>query len=275
MASLALELGDELVAHQRTLYVARHLQELARQLGEGDGRVDHHGLHGGHALKGFVDLHRVEDAEGFLADCVAPAGGTAEHLVEQDAAVDAAQEHEVTDLGHVHAGGEQIHGDRDVRMALVLVAADQLQRLVGGAGDLDHGIVVDAAIVLCEGLLEQVHHQIGVGVVDAEDERLLPRRGIELLCQDLTHDAVEGFGDDLAVEVLDVQLDLVGGGEEVELVGACVVDLHLFYYPPDDAGGGERGIDLQRRLVIDEKAVDDGLAIAVGEDGRPEDLRGM
>ena len=156
VAFLALELGDELVAHQRTLFVARHLHELARQLGEGDGRVDHHGLHGGQALQGFVDLHRVEDAEGLLADLVAQAGGAAEHLVEQDAAVDAAQEHEVADLGHVHAGGEQVHRDRDVRVALVLVAADQLQRLVGGAGDLDDGIVVDAAVVLLEGLLEQV-----------------------------------------------------------------------------------------------------------------------
>ena len=116
VAFLALELGDELVAHQRTLCVARHLHELARQLGEGDGRVDHHGLHGGQALQGFVDLHRVEDAEGLLADLVAQARGAAEHLVEQDAAVDPAQEHEVADLGHVDAGGEQVHRDRDVRV---------------------------------------------------------------------------------------------------------------------------------------------------------------
>ena len=122
-------------------------------------------------------MHRVEDAEGLLADLVAQAGGAAEHLVEQDAAVHAAQEHEVADFRHVHAGGEQVHRDRDIWIALVLVAADQLQRLVGGAGDLDDGIVVDAAVVLLEGLLEQVHHQVGMGVVDAEDERLLARRG--------------------------------------------------------------------------------------------------
>src|SRR5262249_53142264 len=44
---------------------------------------------------------------------------------------------------------------------------------------------------------------------------------------------------------------------------------------PDDAGGGEFGSDLHRWLVIDKIAVDHGLAIAVGKDRRPEDLRGM
>jgi hypothetical protein len=163
------------VAHQGALFVACDLHEFARQLGEGDGRVDHHRLHGGQALQGFVDLYRVEDAKSLLANLVAPAGGAAKHLVKQDAAVDTAQEHEVADFGHVHAGSEQVHRDCDIWIALVLVAADQLQRPVGGAGDLDDGIVVDAAVVLRECLLEQVHYQVGMGIVDAEDERLLAR----------------------------------------------------------------------------------------------------
>ena len=75
-----------------------------------------------------------------------------EHLVEEDAAVHPAQEDEVADLGHVDAGREQVDGDGDVRVALVLVAADELQRLVGGAGDLHDGVVVDAAVLLGEGL---------------------------------------------------------------------------------------------------------------------------
>ena len=51
VAFLALELGDELVARQGALCVARDLHELARELGEGDGRVDHYGLHGGQACR--------------------------------------------------------------------------------------------------------------------------------------------------------------------------------------------------------------------------------
>ena len=95
--------------------------------------------------------HRVEDAEGLLADVLAQPGGAPEHLVEQDAAVDPAQEDQVADLGHVHAGGEQVHGDGDVGVALVLVAADQLERPVGGAGDLDDGVVLHAAVAVAEG----------------------------------------------------------------------------------------------------------------------------
>src|SRR5262249_40200334 len=139
----ALEFGDELVAHQGALLVARYLHEFACELGEGDGRVDHDGLHGGQALQGFVDLHRVEDTEGLLADLVAPTGGAAKHLVEQNTTVDTAQEYEVADLGYVHAGGEQVHRDCDIGVALVLVAVDQLQRLIGSARDFDDGIVID------------------------------------------------------------------------------------------------------------------------------------
>src|SRR5262249_45227301 len=113
----ALELGDELVTHQGALLVAGYLHEFARKLGEGDGRIDYHGLHGGQALQGFVDLHRVEDAKSVLANLVAPAGGAAEHLVEQDAAVDTAQEYQVADFGHIHAGGEQVHRNCDIWVA--------------------------------------------------------------------------------------------------------------------------------------------------------------
>src|SRR5262249_53537713 len=90
----ALEFGDELVAYQGARFVARYLHEFVRELGEGDGRVDYDGLHGGQALQGFVDLDRVEDTKSLLADLVAPTGGAAEHLVEQNTAVHTTQEHE-------------------------------------------------------------------------------------------------------------------------------------------------------------------------------------
>src|SRR5262249_48168721 len=147
----ALEFGNELVAHHGALFLARYLHEFARELGKGDSWVDHDRLHGGQTLQGFVDLYRVEDPKSLLANLVAPAGGAAKHLVEKDAAIDAAQEHEVADLRHVHAGGEQVHRNRDIWVALVLVAADQLQWLVCSARDLDDSIVIDTSLVLLEG----------------------------------------------------------------------------------------------------------------------------
>ncbi len=99
--------------------------------------------------------------------------GAPEHLVEQDAAVHAAQEHQVADLRHVDAGREQVDGDGDVGVALVLVAPDELERLVGRAGDLEDRVVLDAAILVAERLLEQIDDQIRMGVVGAEDQGLL------------------------------------------------------------------------------------------------------
>ena len=71
VAELALELGDELVAHQGAGRVVRDLHQLGGELGEADGGVDHHRLHGGDGGERLVDAHGVEDAEALLADLVA------------------------------------------------------------------------------------------------------------------------------------------------------------------------------------------------------------
>jgi hypothetical protein len=110
-------------------------------LGVGD-----HRLHAVDRLERGVQVDRVEDAEDLLADVVAAAGGAAQHLLVEDAAPHPAQEHDVADGRHVDAGGEQVHGDRDRRVALVLEAADELERLVGGAGDLEDRGVLDLAV---------------------------------------------------------------------------------------------------------------------------------
>ena len=59
----------------------------------------------------------------------------------------------VRDFRHVDAGGEQVNRDGHVGAALVLVAANQVQRLVGGARDLDDGVVLDAAVLSDERIL--------------------------------------------------------------------------------------------------------------------------
>lgn len=137
--------------------------------------------------------------------------------------------------GDIHAGREQIHRDRDIGVALVLVAPDQLQGFVRSARDLDDGVVVDAAVLVVEGLLQQIDDQIRMRVVDAEDERLLPRRGVEFLGEKLTNDAIEGFSDDFAVEVFDLDLYLVRRGKEIDLVASRVVCRDLLAHFPDDA----------------------------------------
>ena len=113
---LALQLGDELV--ERLVAVRRILrrEDLVDELRERD--------RAGCTTTGFisvtswsapVEVDGVEDAEDLLADLRAEARRAAEHLLVEDAAADPAQEHEVGDLRHVDAGGEQVDGDRDVR----------------------------------------------------------------------------------------------------------------------------------------------------------------
>ncbi len=144
VALLALELGDELVANRGALLRPSDAAPVSRtswvKLMKGSTTT---GFMAVTSLQRLVDPHGIEDAEGLLADLVAQARGAPEHLVEEDAAVHAAQEDQIADLRHIDASGQQIDGDGDVRIALVLEAADELQRLVGGAGDLDDGVVVD------------------------------------------------------------------------------------------------------------------------------------
>ncbi len=80
----------------------------------------------------------------------------------------------MADAWHIDAGGEQVDGDGDARVALVLVLADQLFDLVALPGDDPHGgLVVVIAVNVFEGFVEQVLHALGVGLVDAEDHRFL------------------------------------------------------------------------------------------------------
>src|SRR6185369_14206043 len=104
---------------------AGRVGEFADQLVEGDVRVLDQRLHGVDGLQGLVDVDRVVDLEDGFADVVAAAGGAADHLFVEDARTDAAHEDEVGDGGNVDAGGQQVDGDGDVGVALVLVALDQ------------------------------------------------------------------------------------------------------------------------------------------------------
>ena len=124
------------------------------QLGEADLGIDHHRLHGRQVAERFKYLHGIEYTEGIFFDFVAKARGTAQHLVEQDAAIHPAQEYEIADFWHVDTGGEQIDRHRHIGISLVLVTANELQGFVCCAGDLDHCIVVHAAVLILKSLFE-------------------------------------------------------------------------------------------------------------------------
>ncbi len=102
----ALELGNQLIARQGVVRIIRHITQLARQLGKGDLRVDHHRLHLCHILDGGKELHGIKDAEGLFAQFRTEPGSTAQHLVKENAAVHAAQKDQIANFRHINAGGE-------------------------------------------------------------------------------------------------------------------------------------------------------------------------
>ena len=77
--------------------------KLLEELFETDRRIDHDRLHLGEVLQMRIEIDRVEDAEGLLADLRALPRRAAKHLLIEDAAVHPAQEHQVLDLRHVDA----------------------------------------------------------------------------------------------------------------------------------------------------------------------------
>jgi hypothetical protein len=72
-------------------------RDFPHQLRKTDVGVLHHRLHAVDRFQAFVDAHGIKDAKTFLADLVAFARSAPQHLLVEDAAVHAAQEHQIAD----------------------------------------------------------------------------------------------------------------------------------------------------------------------------------
>ena len=133
--------------------------QLLKQLLERQGRVHHDRLHVGEIFEVRIEVDRIEDAEGLLADFVAKPRRAPEHLFVKDAAVDPTEEDQVGNARHVDAGREQVHGDGDLRQGVVAIGADQGPHAIDAAGHLADGRVFDLAIAGLHGLLDLVRRR--------------------------------------------------------------------------------------------------------------------
>ena len=230
--------------------------------------------HVGQGLQVGVDVDRVEDAEELLADLGASAGRAADHLVVEDAAVDAAHEDEIADLRDVHAGGQQIDGDDVFRAA----GRCGTMRIFGRAACRRMPVIFCTRSCGCgpysaTSALRSSSTRMSAWSSRAAKISVLPRRvGRDFARQRLGDDAVEFARVDPLVELVDFEIDLVGRREQVDLAGARVENLDLLAGFEGDAGLGQRGDDPARRQMVDQLAVNHGLAVAVAEDRRAEDL---
>ena len=207
---------------------------------------------------------RIEDVEVILSDAVAPACGAAQHLFKKDARADPAEKDQVADFRHIDAGGEQIHGDGDIGQPLVLELPDHAFGSVDGARDLGDGVVGDGDAAGFELLLEDPYDHVGMIVGGGEDEGFLFAVRIEMFDQFLRHGAVEVFRQHQLVEVVDLELHLIGNVFDVgDLPGGRIVDRNGVAFFPLDALFGKAGDELMGRFMVHQPAVDDGLPVGV------------
>jgi hypothetical protein len=93
---------------------------------------------------------------------LALASSPAQHLLEQDAALDGPQEDDELEIGDVDAGRQQIDGDRDAGIGAMAELPDALQRPVDPAGDF-----LDESVAATEGVTREMHELISVTGVAA------------------------------------------------------------------------------------------------------------
>ena len=232
-------------AGQRGQRVAVHhaRRHCLEQLGKGDralalqrlrvelGILGHaHGIHDDEAL--LAPGVAGDDAQVVGADHPRPAP---DHLLEEHARLDRAQEEQHLQRLDVGAGGDHVHGDGDARVVGVAELGDQLfGRLAADAvGDL-----LAEVVALAKLLADDVDDGLGVAVVFGEDQGLGHNRAAG---EDLGEEAVAVGAHDGAdlVGRHDLAVELAGGIVElvVELLPALLAG------QPVAPGHPEAGLD--------------------------------
>ena len=96
-----------------------------------------------------------------------------------------------------------------------------------------------------------------------------------MLSEFLCDDAVEFLGNDAAVEGFDLKVEIVRCDGQVDRLREGVEQRQFLAALKMDAGDGESSLNPNWWLLVDEEAVNDGFAQAVGEDWAAEDLCGV
>ena len=137
VAALAVHfLIDALEAFDQTAGVVGAVAvvpDIFNDFGNGARWADHFGGDGGGVFEALQQraVEAVEHGEmGFVGVFLALARAAAQHLLEEDARLDRAQENDDLQVGDVHAGGHEIDGDDDAGVLPVAELADALQRAI-------------------------------------------------------------------------------------------------------------------------------------------------
>src|SRR4051794_10964107 len=88
----------------------------------------------------------------------------------------------------------------------------------------------------------------------------------------LSNHAVELLRDHTTVERIHLELDLIGSMHQVNLTGPGAEDFDLLTFLENNAPAGKLGFNADRRLVVDEIAVNHRFAVGIGENRLSKNL---
>ena len=214
-----------------------------------------------------------------LADFIAAACRTSQHLLKQNTRFHATHKHQRGNLRHVDAGSQQIHRHHNAGEAFVLEALDFLLNLflvtVGhAAGNLHNRVAVQ--IILGIKLLQHAHNHIGMRIGSSVNQRFavgFRRVGIKIFCNLRQHRPVEFGHDNTAVELVDIKIDIIVQISRIKLAG-LLVDIFNSIAPFElNSLLAELSCQLMRCVMVNQVTVQHSLAITIGINRLAENFR--
>ena len=127
--------------------------------------------------------------------------------------------------------------------------------------------------------MQNLHDQIGVGIVHGVDQRfamLFRILRVEVTGNLLQYGAVERLSDDLAVETIHVEVQLVLQQLAVGYLTrhGVITDNRIAFFVMDTLVA-QFGMNIVRNVMVNQISVDDSLPIGVLEHRLAENLRGL
>lgn len=282
-AALApLQLGDDQINLIADLFFVVDDFQTVQQLIKSSRGVGYHWLHGVDGFQRFIDTNRVVDLKMGFMDFGTEPGRTAQHLFKQDTGFYPAQEDQIGDLRDINACGQQINGDRNAGIPLILKALDGLLNLLGvsaayAAGDLHNGIVVHP--VFRVEILEDIHNHIGVLVIHCVDESfalLFRIFGVDVLSDFRQYRFVEGTGNHSFIKLLHIEIQFIIQQFAVgNLSGQRIVNGNGIAGTVVDSLVPQTGVQIVRRIVIHQIAFNHRLPVGVLEYRLTENFGGL
>ncbi|MNY04456.1 hypothetical protein D3C86_1371360 [compost metagenome] len=141
--------------------------------------------------------------------------------------------------------------------------------------DLHRCLIVLLTVSVFEGVIKQVFHSFGVGLVYAEHHGFFFAEWVQLIGQGIADHFVKSGGDHATVERLDVEVEFVLQLGDIDFTGLRIDDADRLPLIKVNAVFAQLRFITNRRFVVDQPVVRHGFAVAVGEHRLTENFAGV